>query len=124
MSQSEMVTVEKLVKVYSGGVRALSEIDFTVSKGEFFGFLGPNAAGKSTTMKVLSTLLKKTTGRVIVAGYDGDRDSTSVRRSIGFAMQEVGLDDLATGRNGRRLRHSVVVHYLAWPARIRWMLTH
>ena len=96
MSQSEMVTVEKLVKVYPGGVRAVSEIDFTVATGEFVGFLGPNGAGKSTTMKILSTLLKKTSGRVIVAGYD---DSPSVRKSIGFAMQEVGLDDLASGRD-------------------------
>ena len=94
-----MVVVEKLLKVYPGGTVAVSEIDFTVARGEFFGFLGPNGAGKSTTMKVLSTLLKKTSGHVVVAGYDVDHDSNSVRKSIGFAMQEVGLDDLATGRD-------------------------
>ena len=77
----------------------MSEIDFTVANGEFVGFLGPNGAGKSTTMKILSTLLKKTSGRVIVAGYDVDHDSPSVRKSIGFAMQEVDLDDLASGRD-------------------------
>ncbi|MEE8442835.1 MAG: ATP-binding cassette domain-containing protein, partial [Dehalococcoidia bacterium] len=52
---------------------------------------------KTTTMKILSTLLRKTSGRVIVAGHDVDSDPQAVRRSIGFAMQEVGLDDLATG---------------------------
>ena len=87
------------MKVYSDGTRAVSSIDCSVARGEFFGFLGPNGAGKSTTMKVLSTLLKKTSGRVLVAGYDVDRDPQAVRGSIGFAMQEVVLDDLATGRD-------------------------
>ena len=97
MVAGEMVVVEKLTKVYPGGTRAVSEIDFNVGEGEFFGFLGPNGAGKSTTMKVLSTLLRKTSGRVEVAGYDIDQDPQAVRRNIGFAMQEVGLDDLSTG---------------------------
>ena len=99
LTQAEMVRVEKLVKVYPGGTRALSGIDFTVAAGGFFGFLGPNGAGKSTTMKILSTLLKKTSGRATVAGLDIDRDKRGVRRAIGFAMQEVGLDDLVTGRD-------------------------
>ena len=99
MSENEMVVVDQLKKVYPGGVRAVAGIDFAVTKGEFFGFLGPNGAGKTTTMKVLSTLLKKTSGRVVVAGHDVDREPDEVRRSIGFAMQEVGLDDLATGED-------------------------
>jgi daunorubicin resistance ABC transporter ATP-binding subunit len=94
-----IVVVEDLVKVYPGGTRAVDGIGFTVASGEFFGFLGPNGAGKSTTLKVLSTLIRKTSGRVIVAGHDVDRDPKAVRKSIGFAMQDVGLDDLSTGRN-------------------------
>ena len=54
-----MILIEKLVKVYPGGTRAVSEIDFTAIQGEVVGFLGPNGAGKSTTMKILSTLLKR-----------------------------------------------------------------
>ena len=100
MSNNEMmVDVESLVKVYPGGTRAVSGIDFTVGRGQFFGFLGPNGAGKTTTMKILSTLLRKTSGRITVAGYDVDKDPKAVRRSIGFAMQEVGLDDLAAGKD-------------------------
>ena len=57
MSQNNIVQVEGLVEVYPGGVKALSGIDFSVGRGEFFGFLGPNGAGKSTTIKILSTLL-------------------------------------------------------------------
>ena len=97
LSSGDIVVVKGLTKVYPGGVQALSEIDFTVAEGQFFGFLGPNGAGKSTTMKILSTLLRKTAGTVTVAGHDVDRDPNAVRKSIGFAMQEVGLDDLATG---------------------------
>ena len=87
------------MKVYPGGTRAVDGIDFVISQGEFLGFLGPNGAGKSTTIKILSTLLKKTSGRVIVGGHDVDRDPNAVRASIGIAMQEVGLDDLSTGRD-------------------------
>ncbi len=94
-----IVQVEGLVKVYPGGTRAVAGIDFAVEEGEFFGFLGPNGAGKTTTMKILATLLRKTSGRAVVAGYDVEHDPTQVRRRIGFAMQEVGLDDLATGRD-------------------------
>ena len=99
LSGSEkMVVVEDLVKVYPDGTRAVTGIDFTVDRGKFFGFLGPNGAGKTTAMKILSTLLRKTSGRVTVAGYDVDKHAKDVRRNIGFAMQEVGLDDLATGK--------------------------
>lgn len=99
MSKGQMVAVEALVKVYPNGVRAVSGIDFVVAQGEFFGFLGPNGAGKSTTIKILATLLRKTSGRVVVAGYDIDEHPAAVRRHIGFAMQEVGLDDLSSGRD-------------------------
>ena len=99
-----MVEVRDLVKVYPNGTRAVAGIDFDVPREEFFGFLGPNGAGKTTTMKILATLLRKTSGVVTVAGYDVDADSKAVRRSIGFAMQEVGLDDLATGRDFLQLQ--------------------
>ena len=99
-----MVEVRDLVKVYPNGTRAVAGIDFDVPREEFFGFLGPNGAGKTTTMKILATLLRKTSGTVAVAGYDVDADSKAVRRSIGFAMQEVGLDDLASGRDFLQLQ--------------------
>lgn len=99
MSQDNIIQVQDLVKVYPGEVKALSGINFSVGRGEFFGFLGPNGAGKSTTIKILSTLLKKTSGEVSVAGSDLDQSSSSmrIRSAIGFAMQEVGLDDLSSG---------------------------
>jgi daunorubicin resistance ABC transporter ATP-binding subunit len=99
VSRQNVVEVDKLVKVYPGDVKAVDSIDFSVANGEFFGLLGPNGAGKSTTMKIMATLLRKTSGRVTVAGYDLEHSQMEVRRKIGFAMQEVGLDDLATGRD-------------------------
>ncbi|MBM3945435.1 MAG: ATP-binding cassette domain-containing protein [SAR202 cluster bacterium] len=99
MAETRTVEVKSLVKVYSGDVKAVNGIDFSVQNGEFFGLLGPNGAGKSTTMKIMATLLRKTSGTVTVAGYDIDKHPMEVRRSIGFAMQEVGLDDLSTGRD-------------------------
>ncbi len=99
MSEDPAVQVEKLVKIYPGGTKAVAGIDFSVDQGGFFGFLGPNGAGKSTTLKILSTLLRKTSGRVLVSGYDVEHDQMAIRRSIGFAMQEVGLDDLTPGRD-------------------------
>ena len=89
--------MENLVKLYPG-VRAVDGISFAIEPGEFFGFLGPNGAGKSTAIKILATLTRKTSGKVLVTGYDPDANPRAVRRAIGFAMQEVGLDDLATGR--------------------------
>lgn len=91
-----VISVEGLVKRY-GPVTAVDGVSFTVRRGEVFGFLGPNGAGKSTTLKVLSTLLRKTSGHVRVLGYDVDHDGKAIRQRIGFAMQEIGLDDLATG---------------------------
>ncbi len=99
MPSESIVTVENLVKIYPGGTRAVDNISFRVEPGELFGFLGPNGAGKTTTIKVLATLLRKTSGRATVAGHDVDRDAQRVRASIGFAMQEVGLDDLSKGRD-------------------------
>ena len=98
-NNGKTIEVEDLVKVYSGGTKAVAGISFAVGEGEFFGFLGPNGAGKTTTMKILGTLLRKTSGNVVVAGHSVDEDAHKVRCAIGFAMQEVGLDDLASGRD-------------------------
>ena len=63
-----------------------------------FGFLGPNGAGKSTTVRMLTTLLSITSGSARVAGLDVAREPDAVRRRIGVALQEAGLDPRQTGR--------------------------
>ena len=81
-----------------GDLRAVDAVDLSVPSGQIFGFLGPNGAGKSTLVKVLTTILAPTSGTAHVAGYDVVREGSKVRRAIGVALQEVGLDPLMTAR--------------------------
>jgi ABC-2 type transport system ATP-binding protein len=95
------VRAERLVKHYgsrSGVIEAVRGVDLTVHAGEVFGFLGPNGAGKSTTVRMLTTLLSITSGAAFVAGLDVAREPDAVRRRIGVALQEAGLDPRQTGR--------------------------
>ncbi len=81
-----------------GDTEAVAGVDLEVAPGEVFGFLGPNGAGKTTMVRMLCTLLVPSGGRALVAGHDVARDPSAVRRAIGVALQEVGLDPLQTGR--------------------------
>jgi ABC-2 type transport system ATP-binding protein len=95
------VEAEQLVKTFGGRggtVEAVRGVDLAVQTGEVFGFLGPNGAGKSTTVKMLTTLMTITSGRARVAGVDVAADPDAVRRKIGVALQEAGLDARQTGR--------------------------
>jgi ABC-2 type transport system ATP-binding protein len=95
------VRAEGLVKHYGsrgGVVEAVRGVDLEVRAGEIFGFLGPNGAGKSTTVRMLTTLLTITSGVARVAGADVAREPDEVRRRIGVALQEAGLDPRQSGR--------------------------
>ena len=98
------IEVERLVRTFKGGIRAVDGIDLEVSPGEIYGFLGPNGAGKSTTVHVLTTLLPPTSGTARVAGFDVRREGSKVREVIGAALQEAALDPLLTGREHLRLQ--------------------
>ena len=94
----EAVRARGLRKVFPGGVTAVEGIDLEVRAGEIFGLLGPNGAGKSTTIRMLTTLLRPSSGEVRVAGLDVVADAAAVRRRIGVALQDAGLDEAATAR--------------------------
>ena len=79
-------------------VEAVKDVSFTVNKGEIFGLLGPNGAGKSTTILMLTTLLSITDGRASVLGIDVATKDKEVRKKIGVALQDTGLDNLLTGK--------------------------
>jgi ABC-type multidrug transport system ATPase subunit len=102
------IAVEDLTKVYPGGKAALAGVSFAVDRGEIFGFLGPNGSGKTTTVRILVTLLGKTSGLAWVGGFDVDRDPHRVRELIGYAGQSVGVDDDLTVRENLAL--AVVLH--------------
>ncbi len=98
------IEVEGLERVFEGGVRAVQGVDLEVADGEIYGFLGPNGAGKTTMVRMLTTLLLPTAGSARVAGHDVVREASTVRRSIGVALQEAALDPLMTGRELIRLQ--------------------
>jgi ABC-2 type transport system ATP-binding protein len=81
-----------------GKVKAVRGVSLQVEEGEIYGFLGPNGAGKSTMVRILVTLLHPTSGSGSVLGHDVVTDRTTVRRLIGVALQEAGLDPKQTGR--------------------------
>ncbi len=94
----DAIVVEDLRKTYPDGTEAVRGVTLRVARGECYGLLGPNGAGKSTTVGMLGTLVRPTSGRAVVAGFDVVEQPREARRRIGFAMQEVGVDAFATAR--------------------------
>ncbi len=90
-----IIEVKNLTKNFNGFV-AVNSISFLVKEGEIFAFLGPNSAGKTTTVKMLTTLLKPTRGEIRVNGYDPITHPHNVRRSFGIVFQDQSLDDELT----------------------------
>ena len=100
-NQEEVIIAKTLTKRF-GRFTAVDAITFTVSKGEIFGFLGANGAGKTTAMRMLCGLSKPTSGYASVAGFDVSRQAENVKRSIGYMSQRFSLyEDLNVRENIR-----------------------
>src|SRR6476661_3162750 len=84
-----IISVRNLVKNY-GNFQAVKGISFDVYEGEIFGLLGPNGAGKSTTLEIIETLREKTSGEVMVDGFDLDKDPEEIKKIIGVQLQSSG----------------------------------
>ena len=93
-----MIELNGVAKTFDGAINALRDVSFSVPTGSVCGLLGHNGAGKTTVIKILSTLLRPTSGHAIVAGYDVVRDPDRVRESIGTTGQVTALDWELTGR--------------------------
>lgn len=93
-----MIELHNLAKTFSGQVPALQGVSFSVPTGSICALLGHNGAGKTTAIKILSTLIRPSSGQAIVAGFDVVRDPAEVRASIGVTGQDAALDPLLTGR--------------------------
>ncbi|MDP3559330.1 MAG: ABC transporter ATP-binding protein [Legionellaceae bacterium] len=86
------IRIQNLKKNYPNGVEALKGIDLTVEFGDFFALLGVNGAGKSTTIGALTTLLNKTSGKIIIQGYDLDTHPEKAKSQLGVVPQEINLN--------------------------------
>jgi ABC-2 type transport system ATP-binding protein len=95
----EVILTDKLTKQFKG-VTAVSSIDLSVKKGEIFGLLGPDGAGKSTIMRMLSTAMLPTSGEARILGLDIKKDEEKIRRRIGYMPQKFSLyGDLTVDEN-------------------------
>lgn len=84
-----IISIKDLVKNY-GNFNAVKGISFDVYEGEIFGLLGPNGAGKSTTLEIIETLREKTSGKVMVNGFDLDKQPDEIKKIIGVQLQSSG----------------------------------
>ncbi|WP_230928196.1 ATP-binding cassette domain-containing protein [Dietzia aurantiaca] len=96
------IEAENLVKRF-GDFTAVDGISFSVPTGSVLGLLGPNGSGKTTTIRMMTTLSPPTSGTARVAGYDVLRRPAEVRRAMGLTAQSATVDELLTGRENLRL---------------------
>ncbi len=97
------IEIEGLRKVYAAGKRtaakeALKGVDLTIPEGSVFGLLGPNGAGKSTMINIMAGLVRKTSGKVRIWGFDQDENPRQSRAAIGVMPQELSVDPFFTPR--------------------------
>ena len=108
MSEQAAIVVSGLEKSYKD-LHVLRGVDFEVARGSIFALLGSNGAGKTTVVRILSTLLKADTGTAIVDGFDVAKQPAQVRAAISLTGQFAAVDEVLTGRENlvlvARLRH-------------------
>lgn len=99
MKNESVIVVENLTKIF-GSFTAVNAISFEVKKGEIFGFLGANGAGKTTAMKMLIGIGKPTSGNAKVANLDIYKNTENIKKNIGYMSQKFALyDDLTVKEN-------------------------
>ena len=115
LAPTVVVSFEAATKKY-GNVTAVDNLDLTLYPGELFGFLGPNGAGKTTAMKMTAGLVKPTSGRVLISGYDIQINPLEAKRLFGYVPDSPYIYESLTGREFLhftaglyKLDHSTVV---------------
>lgn len=98
------IEAHDIVKTFNDGkFTALAGVSLQVPKGQVFGLLGPNGSGKTTMVRILSTILAPSAGKAVVNGYDIQKQADEVRRSIGLAGQYAAVDENLTGYENLRM---------------------
>jgi ABC-2 type transport system ATP-binding protein len=103
MSELAVEVVDVVRTFRQGEVRALDGVSLEVQRGQVFGLLGPNGSGKTTMIRILSTILAPESGRASVMGFDVQRQPDDVRRHIGLAGQYATVDENLTGHENLRM---------------------
>lgn len=93
--ENNIIEIENLSKSFKD-VKAVSDLSFSVKKGELFAFLGLNGAGKSTTISIICNQLKKDSGKIVIDGVDIDKNSESINSKLGVVFQASVLDGFLT----------------------------
>ena len=93
--ENNIIEIENLSKSFKD-VKAVSDLSFSVKKGELFAFLGINGAGKSTTISIICNQLKKDSGKIVIDGVDIDKNSESINSKLGVVFQASGWDGFLT----------------------------
>lgn len=116
------IEVRDLTKAF-GKFIAVDHLNFEVRRGEIFGFLGANGAGKSTTIRMLCGLLQPTSGSASVGGFDIDKQTDELKRSIGYMSQRFSLyDDLSVEQNIKFYGGVYGLHDQRLNERMEWVL--
>ncbi|MCR4557797.1 MAG: ABC transporter ATP-binding protein [Saccharofermentans sp.] len=94
-----MIQLVDVHKSYTKDHETIKGVSFEVREGQIFGLLGPNGAGKTTLMQMIATLMKPTSGQILIDGLSADKDLLEIHRRIGFLTNEIKLDPLSTPNN-------------------------
>lgn len=103
---NKIIEIKHLSKKY-GNILAVNDLSFEVREGELFAFLGVNGAGKSTTINIMCTSLKKDEGEIIIDGYNLDKDKEQIKRTLGVVFQDSLLDANLTVYDNLAVRASL-----------------
>ena len=102
MDKKNILSIKNLKKIYSNkqaeDTHALNDLNLDVQEGEIFGLLGPNGAGKTTFINIVAGTVIKSAGKVILNGFDLDKDPRQIRASVGIVPQEINLDPFFSPR--------------------------
>jgi len=94
-----MIKVIDVHKSYTKEHETIKGVSFEVHEGQIFGLLGPNGAGKTTLMQMIATLMKPTSGQILIDGLSADKNLLDIHRKIGFLTNEIKLDPMSTPNN-------------------------
>ena len=92
----DLITIDNLSKVYDNGFNALKSVDLNIKEGEIIAMLGPNGAGKTTMISIICGIVKPSSGKITVDGYDIIKDYRETRSRIGLVPQEISLEQFET----------------------------